>query len=212
LAREFVAGKFDARHVLRLILNSRTYQLSTRTNAFNSDDNRYFSHVIAKPLSAEVLLDAICNVTGMPEKYEGQPPGTRPVQLPDGEVIKQPSRYLGYDRHPFMKAFGQPARELACECARETEFSLSQALELMNGPTVTSKLTEPNNRLGRLLTGKASDAVILDELYLTALSRPPSGAAARAFLAHVARAADKRKAWEDVLWTILRSREFIHRH
>jgi hypothetical protein len=212
LARDFIASKFNVKHVLRVILNSRMYQLSARPHEFNKDDGKYFSHVLARPLPAEVLLDAICTATGVPEKFEGRPAGTRAVQLPDPDVITLPSRYLGYDRHPFMKAFGQPARELACECAREADFSLSQALELMNGPTVTAKLSDPNNRLGRLLARKATDADILDELYLTALSRPPSPAAARALLDHVGRSADRRKAWEDVLWTILRSREFIYRH
>jgi hypothetical protein len=212
LAKDFATDKFNVKHVLRVILNSRTYQLSARPNAFNKDDGKYFSRAIVKPLTAEVLLDAICTVTGVPEKYEGRPAGTRAVQLPDGEVITLPSRYLGYDRHPFMKAFGQPARELACECARESDFSLAQALELMNGPTVTGKLSDANNRLGTLLARKTSDADMLEELYLTALSRSPSDETARAFLGHVARTADKRKAWEDVLWTILRSREFIYRH
>lgn len=212
LAQDFVRNKFNVKHVLRVILNSRTYQLSARANTSNKEDGKYFSHLIARPLSAEVLLDALCTVTGVPEKYEGRPPGTRAVQLADPEVITLPSRYLGYDRHPFMKAFGQPARELACECAREADFSLAQALELMNGPTVTGKLTAADNRLGQLLARKTPDADILNELYLTALSRLPTEDAAKALLKHVAQAKDKCKAWEDVLWTILRSREFLYRH
>src|SRR5262249_40858450 len=113
---------------------------------------------------------------------------------------------------PFMKAFGQPARELACECARESEFSLGQALELMNGPTVAAKLSAPDNQLSRLLSQSMSDQELLNELYLLALSRPPSEETSRAYLVYVAQAPDRRLAWEDVLWTIIRSREFASRH
>jgi hypothetical protein len=212
LAADFVGHHFDVKHVLRVILNSRTYQLSARAGAFNQEDTRYFSHAVVKPLTAEQLLDALCTATGVPERYEGYPLGTRAAQLPDGEVLTNPGRYLGYDRHPFMKAFGQPARELACECARETEFGLGQALELLNGPTLSAKLRDPNNCLGQLLEKQRADAEVLDTLYFTALSRPPSRSAARALVGYVARAGDKRKAWEDVLWTLLRSQEFTHRH
>lgn len=212
LAKDFIAHDFNMQHVISTILNSRTYQLSTKANEFNQDDEKYFSHALVKTLPAEVLLDAICAVTAVPEAYPNQPIGTRAIQLPDNDVITQPSRYLGYDRHPFMKTFGQPARELACECARESDFSLAQALELMNGPTVATKLSTPTNRLGELLAKQMSDAQILDEIYLSALARPPSETTSRAFLDHVARSSDRRLAWEDVLWTILRSREFITRH
>jgi hypothetical protein len=214
LAKDFVAHKFDMKHVIRVVLKSRTYQLSARTNAFNRDDAKYFSHVLAKPLTAEQLFDAVCTATGVPEPFEGVPLGTRAIQLPDGEVHKNPSRYLNYDRHPFMKTFGQPDREMACECAREGEFTLTQAMEMLNGETIAGKLRQPNNRIGQLLakTPPPGDAQILQELYLTTLSRLPAEATVRAFLAHVSRADDKRKAWEDVLWTILRSKEFIYRH
>jgi hypothetical protein len=212
LATDFTAQEFDIQHVIRTIANSRTYQLSAQTNEFNASDDKYFSHAIVKTLPAEVLLDAICAVTGVPETYENHPAGRRAIQLPDNDVIQQPSRYLGYDRHPFMKTFGQPARELACECARESEFSLAQALELMNGPTVAAKLSHGENHLSRLLAQQISDREILDELYLSALSRMPNDATAEAFLTYVSQAPNRRLAWEDVLWTILRSREFTSRH
>jgi hypothetical protein len=216
LAQDFVASKYNVKHVLRVILQSRTYQLSARSNALNRHDGKYFSHVIARPLTAEQLFDAVCTVTGVPEPFEGVPLGTRAMQLPDGEVFASKGRYLNYDRHPFMKVFGQPDRELPCECARESEFTMVQAMEMLNGPTITAKLQEPNNRIGKLLANKTgaprTDAEILDELYLTTLCRLPSQATSKAFLAYVARAEDRRRAWEDVLWTILRSKEFIYRH
>jgi hypothetical protein len=201
LAQDFVAHQFDVKHLIRAIMNSRTYQLSTQTNDFNKDDNKYFSHAVTKLLTAEQLLDAICAVTAVPEKYPGLPAGTRAVQLPDGEV-----------NHVFLKTFGQPGRELACECEREGDSNLAQALQLINGPTINEKLRNPNNRLGQLLAKKTADAELLKELYLTALSRPPSAGETQAALEHVHKGADKRKAWEDLLWALLNSKEFLFRH
>jgi hypothetical protein len=213
LAKDFVAHGFDMKYMIRLIVSSRTYQLSERSNALNKDDGKYFSHAITKLLPAEVLLDAMCTATDVPEKYPGFPAGTRAVQLPDGEIFSLVGANVPYnDRHPFMKLFGQPARQLACECEREATTSLAQALEMMNGPTLAGKLREPNNRIGKLLGRKLSDAEMLNELYLSALCRPPGDKTAAALLGHVAKSGDKRQAWEDVLWTILRSQEFIFRH
>jgi hypothetical protein len=106
----------------------------------------------------------------------------------------------------------RPIRVHPCSIGSRGNADLGQALELLNGPTVADKVRDPKNRLGEILAKKLSDVEVLDELYLTALSRPPSEGAAKAFLGHVGRAADRRKAWEDVLWTLLRSEEFTHRH
>ncbi len=213
LAKDFAAHGFDGKYLIRLIVTSRTYQLSERANALNKDDGKYFSHAITRLLPAEVLLDAICTATEVPEKYPGFSAGTRAVQLPDGEVFQLTGANVPYnDRHPFMKLFGQPARQLACECERETTTSLSQALEMLNGPTLAEKVRQPNNRLGRLLARKSSDEDILAELYLATLGRLPSEAASRSLLEHVRSSANRREAWEDVLWGLLRSKEFIFRH
>jgi hypothetical protein len=201
LAKDFVANKFDVKRLIRSIANSRTYQLSAQTTPTNKDDSRYFSHAVTKLMTAEQLLDALCDVTALPEKFAGLPLGTRAIQLPDGEV-----------NHPFLKTFGQPARELACECERESDSNLAQALQLINGPTINEKIRNPNNRLGKLLGAKKTDQEILNELYLTALARAPLPAEVNAALGHVNKAADKRKAWEDVLWALLNTREFLFRH
>jgi len=201
LAKDFIAHKFDLKHLIRTILNSRTYQLSAQANDFNKDDGKYFSHAITKLLSAEQLLDAICNVTDRPEKFPGQAPGTRAVQLPDGET-----------NHPFLKAFGQPARELACECEREGESNLAQALQLINGATVNDRLRDPANRIGQLLGKKMADTDVLKSLFLVTLSRGPTQDESSAMLGHVAAAMDKRKAWEDVHWALINSKEFLFRH
>jgi hypothetical protein len=201
LAKDFVDHQFDLKWVIRTVMNSRTYQLSARTNAFNKDDNKYFSHAVTKLHTAEQLFDALCYVTDVPEKFAGFPMGTRAVQLPDGEV-----------NHPFLKTFGQPARELACECEREGDSNLAQALQLINGPAVNDRLRNPTNRVGKLLAAKKSDREILDELFLVTLTRLPTEPEVQAMLAHVSAASDQRKAWEDVHWALINSKEFLFRH
>ncbi|HEY7328943.1 MAG TPA: DUF1549 and DUF1553 domain-containing protein [Gemmataceae bacterium] len=201
LAKDFVAHKFDVKHMIRVVMNSRTYQLSAQTNPYNADDNKYFSHAVTKLLTAEQLLDAICKVTEVPEKFAGLPLGTRATQLPDGDAS-----------HPFLKTFGQPARELACECERESDSNLAQALQLINGPTINDKVRNPNNRIGRMLKEKTSEAEMLNELYLVTLSRLPNPENVQVALEHIARAPDKRKAWEDIQWALLNAKEFLFRH
>jgi hypothetical protein len=201
LAKDFADSHFDVKHLIRVITNSRTYQLSAQADEFNKDDNKYFSHAVTKLLTAEQLLDALCTVTEVPEKFPGLPLGTRAVQLPDGDA-----------NHPFLKTFGQPARELACECEREGDSNLAQALQLINGPTVNEKLRNANNRVGRLLAKKLSDTEMLEELYLSTLSRLPTENDVQVSLAHVAKATDKRRAWEDVHWALLNTKEFLFRH
>ena len=201
LAKDFAKNKFDMKLLVKTIMKSRTYQLSAQPNDFNKDDNKYFSHTVTKLLTAEQLLDAICDFTAVPEKFAGLPAGTRATALPDGEV-----------NHPFLKAFGQPARELACECERESDGNLAQALQLINGPTVNEKVRNPNNRLGKMLAAKAKDDEILTELYYAALGRAPFDDEKQIALDHVNKRDDKRKAWEDVVWALINTREFLFRH
>jgi hypothetical protein len=201
LAKDFVAKKYDVKHILRTILNSRTYQLSALSNEFNKEDTKYFSHPVPKLLTAEQLLDAICQATEEPEKFQGFPAGTRATQLPDGDV-----------NHPFLKAFGQPARELPCECERDGDANLGQALQFINGATVNAKLTSNKNRITKLLAKKTSESEMLNELYLATLSRLPTAKEAEFCLDSVRAAEDKRKAWEDVQWTLFNTKEFMFRH
>ena len=201
LAADFATNKYDLRRLVTTVMKSRTYQLSALPNDTNRDDTKYFSKAVTKLLTAEQLLDAICDYTGVPEKFAGLPAGTRAIQLPDGEV-----------NHPFLKTFGQPARELACECERESDGNLAQALQLINGPTVNEKVKNADNRVGKLLAAKKSETEILTELYMVALARQPDAEEAKVALAHVEKGADKRKAWEDVMWALLNTREFLFRH
>jgi hypothetical protein len=201
LAHDFVKSGFDLKHLVRTICRSRTYQLSANPVEGNKDDSRYFSHAVSKLLTAEQMLDAICQSTEVAEKYPGLPIGTRATQLPDGEVNNQ-----------FLKTFGQPARELACECERESDSNLAQALQLINGPTINDKLKAPNNRLGRLIAAKKSDKEILADLYLSTLSRLPTAEDEKIALAHLAKAKESRKAWEDIHWALMNTKEFLFRH
>jgi hypothetical protein len=202
LAQDFAANGFQFKHLIRTIVNSRTYQLASQATDLNRDDTKYFSHAVTKLLPAEVLLDAICQTTEVPEKFAGVPAGTRAIQLPDGSEVN----------HPFLKTFGQPARELACECERESDSNLAQALQLINGPTVNGKLREANNRLGKLLAKKLPNEKMLEELYLATVSRYPTPEDAKAALEYLKEAKETRKAWEDIHWALLNSKEFLFRH
>lgn len=229
LAAEFIAKGFRLKSIIRTIVNSRTYQLSAQPNEFNRDDSRYFSHRQARPLPAEVLLDAICEVTAVPEAFEitkdytigipegvvKLPAGTRAVQLPVTDIvtlINTSGKYVRYEMHPFLRKFGQPKRAQTCECDREQSFGRKQVLELIVGPLLDGKLTQENNRIGQALMEQKADAELLEEIYLRALCRTPSKHTAEAFLRHIQASDDKRRAWEDILWTVLNSQEFIYQH
>ncbi len=214
LAKDFVVHGFDVKHLIRTIANSRTYQLSAHGNASNRDDEKYFSHALVnkKRLSAEVLMDAICAATGLPEKFTDFPLGTRAVQLPDTQVVYTGGNYASWERHAFLKAFGQPAREVACQCEREGDVSLSRVLELKNGSFVREKLRAKDNRIGKLLASGKTDRQILDELFLASLSRLPNEQEAQASLTLVGKTADKRAAWESVQWAVLNANEFFLRY
>lgn len=201
LAKDFVSHGFDREHVLRTILKSHTYQLSSRKNDFNKDDTKYFSHARTRLLSAEQLLDAICQVTGVQEKYAGLPTGTRAASLPTPDVAND-----------FLKVFGQPAREMACQCERSNESNLSQALQMINGPLVHGKLTAENNRLRQLAAAGRTNEEIVGELYLSALARKPSEPELAAAIKHISAQPDRTAALEDVCWALLNAKEFLFQH
>lgn len=201
LTRVFVEHGFRHKPIIRTIVNSRVYQLSARTNPLNQDDEVYHSHALTRLLTAEQLLDAICQVTGVPENFPGYPPGTRAVAL-----VEPPKD------HYFLKVFGQPQREMACQCERSNESNLSQALQMINGPLIHNKLRAENGRIARLLKEGKSDEQIVDELYLAAVCRHPDKAEMEAALGHIRASEDRRAAIEDVAWALLNSKEFLFQH
>jgi hypothetical protein len=201
LAADFVAHGFDVKHTLRTILDSTTYQLASATNPFNQDDDVYFSHYRVRQLSAEQLLDAVCQVTGVPERFGGVPLGTRAAQLPDGELF-----------HPFLKAFGRPARALECECERDDDATLEQALLLSAGRVIQEKLRADRGRVARLAASSAPPEALAEELFLAALCRYPSAEERQRVAARLTTAHDRRRVLEDVLWVLLNHREFRFQH
>lgn len=202
LADDFVAHGYDTKHTIRTILNSRTYQLSSKPNSTNTDDSRYFSHALVRLLPAEALLDAISQATGVAEPLFHLPPGTRAAQIPDGEF-----------GHPFLKTFGQPPRSVACECERGTDSTLEQALQILGGRTIHRKLTAPENRIGKLLSSGASDTALVEELFLATLSRSPETPERELALSQLAAHADnRRRTAEDLLWSLLNHSEFLFQH
>lgn len=201
LAADFAASGFDLRHLVRTVLNSRTYALSARSNELNTDDEIYFSHAVTKLLPAEVLLDAISNVADVPTAFSNMPANSKAISIPDGQMD-----------HPFLKTFGRPARELACECERESDSNLSQALQLIGGATVHDKLRSDGGRMHLLADSEKPAAEIIDELYAVALSRPPTDIEKEAAVAHIDSAEDRRQAVEDLGWVLINSKEFLFRH
>jgi hypothetical protein len=202
LADDFVAHGYDVKHTIRTVLNSRTYQLDSQPLPLNAEDARYFSHAAVRLLAAEPLLDAVCRLTGVPERLFHLPPGTRAAQVPDGEFT-----------HPFLRTFGQPPRSEACECERGSDSTLEQALQIVGGRTVGDKVRDPGNRLGPLLAAEADDARVVDELFLAALARAPAPGERALALAPFRRpGADRRRAAEDLLWSLINHPEFLFQH
>jgi hypothetical protein len=202
LADDFVAHGFDVKKTIRTILKSRTYQLASTTNATNAEDARYFSHAIVRLLTAEQLLDAVSQVTGVPEPLFHLPPGTRAAQIPDGEFT-----------HPFLRTFGQPVRSVACECEREGDSTLEQALQVVGGRTIHAKLTAPENRIGRLIKTGTDDRSIVEDLFLAAIGRTPTEQERALALSRFAsRPDDRRRIAEDLLWSLFNHPEFLFQH
>ncbi len=211
LSRDFAAHHFSLRHVVRTILNSRTYQLAARPNDTNRADEANFAHAIVRPLQAEQLLDAVAQVTGVPVPFDGYPLGTRAGQLPGIRTARRRGEPPPGEGERFLKVFGKPERLLSCECERSGDTTVNQAFAMLTGPLLNEMISAPDNRLGRLLAAGRSDRAIVEELYLAALSRPPREGEWRPAVAYIAKAKDRRKALEDVLWALLNAKEFLFR-
>ncbi len=201
LAKDFVEHKFDLRHVVRVIANSRSYQSSSMPNATNAKDEKQFSRYYIKRLSAETLLDAIGTATEAPEKFAGLPAGTRAIQLPD-------SRVASY----FLDVFGRPAREITCECERSDEANMAQALHLINSPSIQQKLSAATGRVERLVKANKKDREAVEEMYLATLCRLPEPVELEDAVDQIRSSANRKEGVEDLLWALINSREFIFNH
>ncbi len=200
LANRLIAQQYDLKALSREIMDSNVYQLSSTTNPLNQDDEQSFSHYLAKRLPAEVMLDAISDVTGVGETFPGRPPGTRAAQLWD-------NRLPSY----FLEIFGRPERTSPCECGRSSEPTMAQALHLMNSPEIEARLASPQGRVAKLAASAMAAGEIADELCLTALGRLPNSEERR-IADQLFEKASRQEAAGDFLWTLLNSRDFLFNH
>lgn len=203
LARDFIDHKFDLKHVHRTILNSRTYQLSHLPNDSNRLDRRNFSHALVKRMPAEVALDAIVQTTGTKLVFNNYaaPPSTRAIGMALSVQIGRPEY--------FMETFGRPPRREICSCERSGDPALAQALFLINDDEVHTRIADPQGRLPQLLREISDDRALIEELYLSTLSRRPRADEIENVLAHIKQATSREAAAQDLLWTLLNVREFL---
>jgi hypothetical protein len=198
LADSFVKSGYDLKALIRLICNSNLYGLSSLPNETNGADRQSFARHYPKRLPAEVLHDAIAQVTGAPSAFAGLPAGTRAIELPDESVAST-----------FLDTFGRPKRDSACECERVTDASLGQSLLLLNSAEIQGKLAAGEGRAAALAKDPRPDAEKVAELFWDAFARAPSSSETAAALDHLAKAPEKRKeAYEDILWALVNAKEF----
>jgi Protein of unknown function (DUF1549)/Protein of unknown function (DUF1553) len=203
LAKDFAEHKFDLKHLLRTILSSRAYQASSTVTADNAIDtaNTHFTRYSTKRLTAEQMADAIDFATGTREKYVGLPLGTRAIQLPDSRV-----------RSYLLDVFGRPSRTIVCECERTMQPNIAQALHLLNGDFLNKKISDPAGRVEALMKAKADRKKAIEEMYLVTLSRLPKAEEVSKANSWIDSAKDGREGLQDLLWTLLNSKEFLFNH
>lgn len=200
LGNKFAEYKYDFKQLVRDICNSRTYQLATRTNATNETDETNFSHSFLRRIRSEVLLDVISQVTETKNKFRGLPLGARAVQIADGNT----STY-------FLTTFGRTKRDTVCSCEVKMDPNLSQALHLINGVTVQSKI-KTGGVLKRQLDANVEPIDIIKDLYLRCVAREPTDDELKGMLQYVAESPTPLPALEDIFWAILNSQEFVFNH
>jgi hypothetical protein len=216
-----VENKYDLQALMRLILQSETYQRTSESVAANEEDRRYYSRCYPRRLMAEVLLDAISQVTEVPTPfnkiaYDGAdveetkvyPIGTRAIQLQDAAVQSR-----------FLAMFGRNQRDIVCECQRTSQPSMVQVLNINNGETINQKLRAEKSRVAQLLKSKTPDAQIIADAYLRAFSRRPTEQEQDSLLQLLAEAGavtaspqERHEIIEDLYWSLLSSREFLFQH
>jgi hypothetical protein len=210
LTTEFTESNFDVRHLMRLITNSATYQLASSENDTNRTDTSSFSRIEPRRLTAEHTLDAMCQVLQAPAKFGDQEAGTKAVQL--AGVRNGGHRYsppeIG-DR--FLQLFGKPDRLQTCDCERSNETTLAQTFEMVSGELINSLLKQDNNRIATLLQADTSTTDIISQFYWAALARSPSATELETAEKYITSQPDRRNAFQDFVWALLNSNEFMLR-
>lgn len=202
LAKDFVAHGYDRKHLIRIILNSRTYQLSSLPNETNVADTRNFSRAYRRRLPAEVMLDAVSDLTGIPDTFDGLPPGSRAVRVWNNKLESS-----------FLDAFGRPDSSADCPCERDRGTSVVQSLHLMHSTKLQAKIANPDGRAAKLAKSDLTAEKIVEELYLAAYARKPEADELKIALeSFKAEGATRQTATEDVMWALINSAEFVFNH
>jgi hypothetical protein len=199
LAKDFIEHNYSLKHLVRTICNSRTYQLSSIPNEYNKHDKQNYARYYPKRMQAEVMHDAIVNVTGSPTSFAGLPPGFRAIELPD----ESSATY-------FLTVFGKPQRESACECERVGQANLAQSLHLLNSNEIQGKISGGSRIAAWMNDKEKSDSDKMTELFLTCYSRLPTADEMEIALNHIDAKKDKKKeAYEDLMWALINTKEFL---
>ncbi len=202
LSQSFVDSGYDLKHLIRLICNSNIYGLSCDATSENLPDRRSYSRYYPKRLTAEVLLDAVDTLTGQITKFDGMPANTRAVMLPD-------TSFNSY----FLTVFGRPESTTACECERMQDANLAQSLHLLNSKEIQAKLAHDQGLAAKLAADtQTPDAAKVEQLYLLALGRKPSEDEATVALEYLKTKEPRRTAFEDLIWSLLNTKEFLFNH
>jgi len=209
-----VKNKFDLKALMKIILQSAAYQRSSQPLPENKEEQRFYSRYYPRRMMAEVLLDAISQVTEVPDEFnmfyepnpqktDFYPKGTKAIQLYDSSVISY-----------FLKTFGRNERMITCECERSEEPTMIQVLHISNGDTINNKLMAKESRVTKLIATKKTDKELIENIYMLCLSRKPKLAEETQLIKLLSEtpAAEKRQAVEDLFWGVLSSREFLFNH
>ena len=200
LGGKLTGYNYDFKQLVRDICNSHTYQRATQANPSNAADLTNFSHARIRRIPAENLLDCLTQVTDVADKFRGLPMGARAVQIADGNA----SNY-------FLTTFGRSKRQTVCESEASTEPTLSQALHMLNGDTISRKVGQ-SKRLQTLLDAGKTPAEVVESIYVVCLSRKPSPEETQKLAAILAAEPNPRNAVDDILWAVLNSREYLFNH
>jgi hypothetical protein len=212
LAKDFIEHNFDIRHIERVILNSRTYQLSAKVNDTNKHDKVNYAHSYIRPMIAEAVVDVLNSALGVNERYGPEvKPGSKAVEVGASQFLQG----QGVSVAQMFRIFGRPPRTTACDCERAMEPALPQKLFLMTDPALVGpqgKFNDPNGRVQKLVKSTLSDDQVLDELFLSTLSRLPNARDRQAFAEHRKLVSNRREVIVDTMWALINTREFILNH
>lgn len=209
LAEHFVKSGFDMKEMIRLICNSSAYQLDSIPNEVNGEDTQNYARYYARRLSAEMMLDAANDLTGAQNQFNYQPRGVRAIALPDDGANRDSE---------FLRVFGRPQMDTSCECERATEANLAQSLHLINSDTIHTMLSTSDGTAQTLARDQRSDEERVTDLYLRALSRKPDAEELAIAAGHLAKkrtesgAKGEQQAFEDIIWVLMNTKEFLFNH